>query len=79
MKIISLATRQDCDRNLVRLRRRKNKDDVCRWFLKCLKQRIERSRRKHMYLINDIDLILAFRRAVRDLLPDLTDIVYTVI
>ena len=58
---------------------RKYKNNILRRFFQCLQQRIERSRRQHMHLIDNIDLISAFRRTICYLFTDLTDIIHAVI
>ncbi len=79
MKIISLTSGQNRDRNLCAFCCCQNKDNIRRRFFQCLQKSIERSCRKHMHLIDNIYFVLAFCRAIRNLFPDLTDIIHTVI
>ena len=74
-----LAPRQDRDRYLVHFCGRQDKNNILRGLLQRLQQGVERSDGKHMHLVNDIDLISSLCGPVRDLFPDLADIVYTVV
>jgi hypothetical protein len=50
----ALAAREDRRRDLMHLRRRHNEDGVVRGLLERLQQRVERRRRQHMDLVDDI-------------------------
>ena len=79
LEIIVLASRQDRDRYLVHLRGSQDENNILRRLLQRLQQGVERSDGKHVYLVDDIDLVPPLRRTVCDLFPDLTDIVHAVI
>ena len=79
VKIISLTPGQDRNRNLVRLCCCQNKDHIRGRLLQCFQQSVERSCGKHMNLINDVDFIFSLCGTVGYLLPDLTDIIHTII
>ena len=64
-----LATAQDRGENLLRLGRGKDEFDVLRRLLQRLEQRVERSRRQHVDLVDDVDLILPARGGVADIVP----------
>ena len=78
-EIISLTAGQDRDRNLIGLRGRQYEDHIGRRFFQRLQKRVESSDRKHVNLVDNIDLVLAFRRRIRHLFPDFPDVVHTVI
>ena len=50
--------------------------DVRRRLLHSFEQRIERARREHMHLVDDIDLIPAHFGRIHDTLAQLSDIVH---
>ena len=79
VKIISLATGQNRNRDLVCFRCRKNKNHICRRLLQRLEQRVECACRQHMHLINNVNLVFSLCRAVRYFFPDLPDIVHAVV
>lgn len=63
MEIETLAAREDGLQNLLRVGGAQHKDHVCRRLLERLEQRVERRRREHVGLVDDIDLVLAAHRA----------------
>src|SRR5512135_381621 len=60
--------------NLLRFSRSKDKDDVRRWLLQGLKQRVEGLVREHVNFIDDVDLVLAAYRSILDGLAQLADV-----
>ena len=79
VKIINLATRQNSRKNLMLLRRRQNKDSMTGRFLQCFQKSIESRDRQHMYLIDNIHLILTDLWRNPHLLYQLADIIYRII
>ena len=75
-KFKTLATRLYRCRHLLRVRRRQNKYSVCRRLLQCFQQSIESTGRKHVHLVDNINLITAFGRCKGYLLAQVTDIIY---
>ena len=57
VEIICLASRENGWKDLVLFSSGKNEYSMCRWLLKCLEEGIERSLRKHMHLVDDIDAV----------------------
>ena len=74
-----LTAGKHCGRYLFHLCCRKNEDNMGRRFLKGLQQRVECGGRKHMHLVDDIDLILPAGRGVFDPLPEVPDVVNAVV
>ena len=66
MEIETLAAREDGLQNLLRVGGAQHKDHVRRRLLKRLEQRVERRRREHVDLVDDIDLVLATHRGKVD-------------
>ena len=62
VEIEALAAREDGLQNLLRIGGAQHKDHVRRRLLERLEQRVERRRREHMDLVDDIDLVLATHR-----------------
>ena len=56
-----------------------NKDHVGRRLLQGFEQGIKGTYGKHMYLIDNINLIFSFRRRVGHLIHNLSDIVHTIV
>ena len=56
-----------------------NKDDIGRRLFQCFQKRIERSNRKHMHLINNINLEFSFCRRIIDLFDNLPDTVHAIV
>ena len=79
LKVIMLAPRENRNGYLVHLRGCQYKDDILRRLLQRLQERIKSAYGKHMHLVYDVDLIPALRRAVRHLLPDLPDVIHTIV
>ena len=50
-----------------------------RRLLQCFEQRVEGAGGQHVDLIDDVDPVFALGRRVADLVPDLTDVVHTVV
>ena len=71
MEIETLAAREDGLQNLLRVGGAQHKDHVCRRLLERLEQRVERRRREHVDLVDDIDLVLAAHRGKVDGVDDL--------
>ena len=71
MEIETLAAREDGLQNLLRVGGAQHKDHVCRRLLKRLEQRVERRRREHVDLVDDINLVLAAHRGKVDGVDDL--------
>ena len=69
-QIETLATRQDRHRHLADLGRGKEEFHVRRRFLQRLEQRVERTGREHVNLVDDEDLVARLRRAVADRFDD---------
>jgi len=72
----SAAPREDRRRDLARIGRREHEHDVRRRLLEGLQECIERGLGELMDLVDDVDLVLAARRRVLDVLaerPDLFD------
>ena len=70
MEIETLAAREDGLQNLLRVGGAQHKDHVRRRLLKRLEQRVERRRREHVDLVDDIDLVLAAHRGKVDGVDD---------
>jgi len=79
VEIIPLTSGQNRNRNLVGLGCCQNKDHIRRRFFQCLEQGIKRTSRKHMHLIDDIYFVPSLCRAIRNLFPNLSNIIHTVI
>ena len=71
VEIEALAAREDGLQNLLRVGGAQHKDHVRRRLLKRLEQRVERRRREHVDLVDDIDLVLAAHRGKVDGVDDL--------
>ena len=71
VEIEALAARQDGLQNLLRIGGAQHKDHVRRRLLERLEQRVERRRREHVDLVDDIDLVLAAYRGKVDGVDDL--------
>ena len=55
-EVEALTTRLDSLGNLVRIGRAQHEDDMLGRLLECFEQRIERRRRQHVHLVDDVDL-----------------------
>ncbi len=77
VEVEALAARLDRLGHLVRMRGGQHEDDVGRRLLDGLEQRVERRRREHVDLVDDVDLVAALGRreehAADDLLADVVD------
>ena len=71
----ALAARADRAQELRRIRRAEHEDDVGRGLLERLQQRVRRIRRERVGLVQDVDLVAALGRLLRDALHDLADVV----
>ena len=71
VEIEALAAREDGLQNLLRVGGAQHEDHVCRRLLERLEQRVERRRREHVNLVDDIDLVLAAHRGKVDGVDDL--------
>ena len=77
MEIETLDAREDGGQDLLRVGRAHDEDDVLRRLLEGLEQRVERRRRKHVNLVDDINLVTAHRRGVVHAADDLVaDVVH---
>ena len=79
VEIIHLATAQNSRKHFVLLRGCQDKDGIRRRFFKGLQQRIKGTGREHVYLINDIDGVLAYLRRYTHLVDERTDIFHGVV
>ena len=79
LKIIALAAAQDGGGDSLHFGGGKDKDDVLGRLLHCLEQRVERLRREHMHLIDDIHLIPANRREICHLVTQVADVIHTAV
>ena len=78
-EIIPLASGQHCDRNFMDFRGRQYKNHIGRRLLQSLQQSVERSRRQHVHLVNDVYAVFAFCGRIAHLIPDLSDIIHAII
>ena len=78
-EIKPLYARKNRCRHLLWVCCRQNENHMCRRLLQCFQKRIERRRRKHVYLVNDIDLIFPLCRRIFHFLANLADVVHTVV
>ena len=62
VEVEALAARQDRLQDLLRIGSAQDKDDVTRRLLKRLEQRVERLRREHVDLVDDVNLVGAAHR-----------------
>ena len=58
---------------------RKDEDCMCRRFLECLEECVERRRRKHVHLVDDIHTVLSDLWRYADLVHKGLDVIYTVV
>ena len=78
-KVKALAAGEDRRRELLRLRRRQNEDDVGGRLLQRLEQRVERALGKHVHLVDDVDAVAARLRRILHLLAQVADLVHAVV
>src|SRR6185312_12479442 len=69
------AARQDGHRKLLGICRCKQKLHMRRRLLQRFQKRIERVRGKHVYLVHEIHLVSAARRAVLNVVQELTRVI----
>ena len=74
-----VASRKDGNGNLMRLRGGQDENNIRRRFLQCFQECVERPRRQHMNLIDNVHFIFSLRRTIRNFLPDLPYIVHSVV
>ena len=79
MEIKALTARKHRRRDFMKLRRRKNKDDMLRRLLQGFEQRIECRNGKHMDLIYDIDAVPKVSRRINHAVAQVADVVDTVV
>ena len=79
VEVVNLTTAQDGSQELVLLRRGKDEDGMAGWFFQCLEKSIERLCGKHVYLVDDEHLILAYLRRNAYLLNQLADVIHRVV
>jgi hypothetical protein len=79
MQIETLTATQDCRQNFLRLGRRENKFHMCRRLLERFKQRVERSRRKHVHFVDQINFVATFCRGVSHVVAQLAHVLHAVI
>ncbi|MPN08895.1 hypothetical protein SDC9_156183 [bioreactor metagenome] len=58
---------------------RQNKDNMLRRFFEYFEQRVKGAGGKHVNLVDDIDAVLGNRRRENRLIPQITDIIHTVV
>ena len=63
-EVKTLDARENRGGNLLRVGRAKHEDHVLRWLLESLEQRVERCRREHVNLVDDVHLVATLRRSV---------------
>ena len=78
-KVKPLAARKDGCRELLRLGRRQNKDDVGRRLLQGLEQRVERPLREHVNLVDDVHAIVSGLRRIFHLFAQVANLIDTVV
>ena len=78
-EIVALTPRQNRNRDLVGFGSRQDKDHIGRRLFQRFQKRIKSSDGKHMHLIDNVDLVFSCGGRIGDLLPDLTDVVHTVV
>ena len=74
-EVEAVAAVHDRREDLVGLRGRQHEDRVRRRLLERLEERIPRLRREHVRLVEDVDLVAAADRRVRDALTQVADVV----
>ncbi len=74
-----LAPAGDRGRQLLRLGRREDKLHMRRRLLKGFEQRVERGRREHVDLVNEVDFVGSARRRVGGVVPKVADVVHAVV
>src|SRR5882672_4758433 len=79
MQIKSLATAQDGCQNFLRLGRSKNKFHMLWRLLQRFQKRVERGRRKHVDLVDEIDFVTPFGRRIPDVLAQLAHVLDAVV
>ena len=79
LEIIVLTSGKNRNWDFMHFCRRQNKNNILRRLLKCLKQCVKCSDGKHMHLVNNVYFILTFCRSICHFLPDLTDIINTIV
>ncbi len=65
-EVVGLAARHDRRQHLLRIGRREDELDVRRRLFQRLQERVERMRREHVHLVDDVDLEPALHRPVHD-------------
>ncbi len=78
-KVEPLAPRQDGGQHLVRLRRREDEEGVRGGLFQRLQQGVERLRREHVHLVEDVHLFLLPLRRNAHLLAQLADVIDLVV
>ena len=79
VEVEALAAGEDRRGELLRLRRRQDEHDVGRRLLQRLEQRVERARREHVHLVDDVDAVAAHLRRVLHLLAQVADLIDAVV
>ena len=74
-----LRSGNDRQRDLVRLRRRQNEDDIFRRLLQRLQKRVEGTGREHVHLIDNVDFIVGLGRGITRFVADIPDFLHTVV
>ena len=69
------TTRQDCSRQLMRVRGCKQKLDVCRGLFERLQKRVERAPGQHVYFVDQVNLVTTACGCVLDVVEQITGIV----
>jgi hypothetical protein len=79
VQVETLAAREDRRGQLVHLGRGENELHVRGRFLQRLEQRVERRRRQHVDLVDDVNLVAALGRRVADVVAQLAHLLDTVV
>ena len=78
-KIMSLASGENGQGNLLRLGGCKHEQHMGRWLFKRFQQSIKGCCREHVDFINDVNFVAAVGRHVPDIIPDIADLIHTVV
>src|SRR5262249_22932083 len=79
VQIEPLTAAQNSWQNFLWLSGRENKFHMLGRFFQRLQERIERCRRKHVHLVDQINFVTALGRGITNVLPQLTHIFYAVV
>src|SRR6478609_12112887 len=79
MQIESLATAKDGGQNFLWLGRSEDEFHMLGRLLQRLQKRVERGRRKHVYLVDEIDFVTPFGRRIPNILAQLAHVLDAVV